>query len=666
MSKEYDPSNPDQFAVSVIKGLVIDGVKKANSGHPGGPMSSADFAYILHKEFLNYDPDNAQWFDRDRFILSAGHESMLLYSLLTLQGRMKIDDLKQFRQWGSQTAGHPEVEANPGIECTTGPLGQGAAMSVGFAIGEAILNATLGSDVSNHYTYVLAGDGDLQEPVALGAAATAGHLALGKLIMFYDRNAIQISGSITRADSTDVGKVFEAMGWQVITIDGHDHDAIRKAIKAGKDEKNKPTLIVGNTVMAKGTANMEGDHETHGAPLPDAEIIATRKKLGLPENESFYLPEAVIKTFRSRWDELKKMSADWNANIKKRTGDAEFKKTWEIINDGKLPANFMNTTFEAGESVATRVAFGKVLANLADTLPNLVGGSADLEPSNNTAGFFKKVADFTKDNRKGRNIAFGVKEFPMAAICNGLALHGGFKSFGATFLVFSDYSRGAIRLSALQHVPVLHVFTHDSFYLGEDGPTHQPIEHVASMRAIPNLYVFRPCDANETAVAMEVALEQKSTPSVLALTRQNLKTLDRSKFPGAENVKKGAYTLLGNEKEKPDMILIASGSEVELALNLAEKLSSYKIRVVSMPCMELFEKQDDSYKNSVIPQDVDFRVTIEAGSTFGWHKYSGSKGFSFGLDRFGASAPAKVLEKEFGFTVENLSAEIEKRFKAMK
>ncbi|MDH5656575.1 MAG: transketolase, partial [Spirochaetia bacterium] len=487
MSKEYDPSNPDHYAVSVIKGLVIDGVKKANSGHPGGSMSSADYAYILHKEFLNYDPDNAQWFDRDRFILSAGHESMLLYSFLTLQGRMKIDDLKQFRQWGSQTAGHPEVEANPGIECTTGPLGQGVAMSVGFASAEAMLNGSLGSDVSNHYTYVIAGDGDLQEPVALGAAATAGHLGLGKLIVFYDRNAIQISGNISRADSTDMGKVFEAMQWQVITIDGHDHDAIRKAIKDAKSETNKPTLIVGNTVMAKGCATMEGDHETHGAPLPDAEIAATKKKLGLPEGETFHLPDAVLNTFRSRWDEMKKNVSSWNENIKKRTSDAEFKKLWEIIHDGKMPANFMNTKFEAGEAVATRVAFGKVLANLADTLPNLVGGSADLEPSNNTAGFFKKVGDFTKDNRKGRNFAFGVKEFPMAAILNGIALHGGFKAFGATFLVFSDYSRGAIRLSALQHVPVLHIFTHDSFYLGEDGPTHQPIEHIPSMRAIPNL-----------------------------------------------------------------------------------------------------------------------------------------------------------------------------------
>jgi len=661
--QQYNPGNPDHYAVSVIKGLVIDGVKKANSGHPGGAMSSADFAYILHRDFLNYDPDNAEWLNRDRFILSAGHESMLLYTLLVLQGRMKLEDLQQFRQWGSRTPGHPEAETDLGIECTTGPLGQGVAMGAGFAIAEAVLQHQLGKDVCDHYTYILAGDGDLQEPVAIGASATAAHLGLGKIILFYDRNAIQISGSISRADSTDVNKLFESIGWHVVEIDGHNHDAIRTAIKNAQAETGRPSIIIGHTTMAKGAATLEGDHETHGAPLPDDEIIATKKKLGLPEDQTFHLPEATLNHFRGRWDEMRANVKAWNENLEKRKSDAKFKELWSVVHDGKLPANFMKTNFGPGDDLATRTAFGKVLADLADTLPNIVGGSADLEPSNETKGFFKKVGDFTKSDRSGRNIAFGVKEFPMGAIVNGIALHGGLKSFGATFLVFSDYERGAIRLSALQNVPVLHVFTHDSFYLGEDGPTHQPIEHLASLRAIPNLLVFRPCDASETAASMEAAFEQTKRPSTIILTRQKLKNIDRSnEEANVNNLKKGAYIAKGSAKETPDIVIIATGSEVELALGIADKLSGKKVRVVSMPCMELFEEQSESYRESIIPSSVENRVTLEAGSTYGWHKYAGSKGFVFGIDRFGASAPAGILAKEFGFTVDHLAAEIQKRF----
>jgi transketolase len=664
MSGVYNPQDLDHFAVSVIKGLVMDGVNKAKSGHPGGPFSSSDFAYILFKEFLNYDPDNAEWFDRDRFVLSAGHESMLLYSLLTLQGRMTVDDLKQFRQWGSRTPGHPEVEHHLGIECTTGPLGQGVGMGAGMGVAEAILNHKLGAEICDHYTYILAGDGDLQESVAIGASASAAHWGLGKIIMFYDRNAIQISGGIDRADSTDVAKLFESIGWHVTSIDGHSHSAIRSAIKNAQAEKGRPSIIIGKTVMAKGSAGMEGDPESHGAPFTDDEIKATRTKLGLPVDQSFYLPEETVNHFRSRFGELRKRVSDWKGRLdKKLAADPEFKKSWEIVHEGKLPADFLKTTFAAGEGVATRSAFGKVMAELADTIPNLTGGSADLEPSNETKAFMKKVRDFTKSDRGGRNFAFGVKEFPMGTIVNGIALHGGLKSFGATFLVFSDYEKAAIRLSALQNLPVMHIFTHDSFYLGEDGPTHQPIEHLASLRTIPNLVLIRPCDANETAAALEFAMEQTKRPTTIVLTRQKLKTIAREASNDARLLKKGAYIMKGSASEKPELIIIATGSEVELALGVAERLAPKKVRVVSMPSTELFDEQPESYRESILPSDVEARVTIEAGATFGWHKYAGLKGLVFGIDHFGASAPAEVLAKEFGFTVDNVVAQIQKRFK---
>jgi len=645
----------DQKTVAVIKGLILDGTRKANSGHPGGAMSSADFAYIVFKDFLKYSPDNPDWFNRDRFVLSAGHESMLLYSLLTLAGYLTLDDLKQFRQYGSRTPGHPEVDLTPSVEATTGPLGQGVGMASGMAIAEVMLRQILGEDILNHYTYVLAGDGDLQEPVALGAAAIAGHLGLGKLILFYDRNRVQISGPTSRADSTDIGAVFRGFGWHVLEIDGHNHQQIREAIIAGQKETTRPTIIIGDTVMAKGAATREGDHETHGSPLPPEEIAATKKKLGLPPEETFYLPQEVVEHFRARFPQLKQVEAEWQKKLETRLNvDKKFRELWELVQKKELPEFLSIPEFSPEEPLATRAAFGKVLAALADQLPNLTGGSADLEPSNSTRAFMQKVGDFNKENPSGRNLSFGVREFPMGAILNGMALHGGLYPFGATFLVFADYERPALRLSAMQKVPVLHVFTHDSFYVGEDGPTHQPVEQLASLRAIPNFLVIRPADANETAVALRVALEQKERPTALILTRQKLPVLDRDKFPSAQNLRRGAYIVYGSENEIPDIILIATGSEVHLALKIAEQISDYRVRVVSMPSMELFNEQPEAYRNQILPPEVEFRVAIEAGCTFGWDKYTGCHGLIIGINHYGNSAPYPDLEKAYGFTPEHL------------
>ena len=650
----------DQKAVSVIRALILDGTRKANSGHPGGAMSSTDFAYTLFKYFLKFSPNDPKWFNRDRFVLSAGHESMLLYSLLTLVGYLDIEDLKNFRQYKSRTPGHPEMHLTTGVEATTGPLGQGFSMAIGMAIAEVSLRAHLGEKIVNHYTYVLAGDGDLQEPVALGSAALAGHWQLNKLIVFYDRNRIQISGPTSRADSTDVRKVFEGFQWQVIEIDGHDHQAIRQAIEEARKENEHPTLIIGNTIMAKGSATREGDHETHGSPLPEEEIAATKEKMGLPADQHFYIPMDVLNHFRSRFDELHSEEKNWQNTLDKmKKANPEFAKIWQSIFNDIVTQNLSLPKFD--EVMATRAAFGKTLVTLAAQMPHLIGGSADLEPSNQTRAFMEKTGEFSADNPLGRNISFGVREFPMGAILNGMALHGGLRPFGSTFLVFSDYERPAIRLSAMQKLPVMHVFTHDSFYVGEDGPTHQPVEHLAALRAIPGLLVFRPADANETAAAMQVIMQQSDRPAALALTRQKLPVLNAS-LTSVENVSKGAFILSGSPDETPDMILLASGSEVHLALAVAAKLTQFKVRVISVPCIELFEEQDETYKNMLLPEHVRFRVAIEAGVTSGWERYTGLDGWVFGLDHYGDSAPYKVLEKNYGFTPEYLAPLIEEKY----
>ncbi|MDD3311397.1 transketolase [Pseudodesulfovibrio sp.] len=655
-------STATEKTIAVVKGLIMDGVAKANSGHPGGAMSSTDYATILFSEFLNFNPDDAGWFNRDRFILSAGHESMLLYSLLHLCGFVSMDDLKQFRQLGSLTPGHPEVHVTPGVEATTGPLGQGFAMSVGFASAEAFLREKLGPDAMDHYTYVLSSDGDIQEPVALGAASLAGLWGLGKLIVYYDSNKVQLAGPCAKVDCTDHRKVFEGLCWQVIEVDGHNHDEIRAAIKAGRAETAKPTLIIGHTTMAKGCATMEGNHKTHGEPLKADEIAATKKKLGLPESESFHVPTDVLDGFRARFDGLRAKAADWKKAVdSKLAADSAFAEMWGHVTRPRPELQIAWPSFEPGQSMATRVAWGTCLNAVMDSLPTLVGGSADLDPSNQTAKFRATYGDFAVDGYGARNLAFGVREFPMAAIMNGIQLHGGLMPFGATFLTFSDYCRNAIRMSALQELPVLYVFTHDSFWVGEDGPTHQPIEHVSSLRLIPELIDLRPADANETAVCLDVALRQEKHPSVLFLTRQNLPTLDPAEYPAVvDGPRKGGYVLRDCDGT-PDLILIASGSEVSLALETA-KLFKRRVRVVSMPSAKLFDGQPETYKNAVLPPEVTARAAAEAGRTDGWYKYVGLGGVVLGVDHFGASAPGKVLSDKYGFTPENFARMIREKF----
>ncbi|MBT6776854.1 transketolase [bacterium] len=651
-------SDKDQFSIAVLKGLIMDGVRKANSGHPGGAMSSADFTYLLFKDYLKYSPQNPEWFDRDRFVLSGGHMSMLQYGILHMVGWMKLSELKKFRQLGSQTPGHPEVDIK-GVECTTGPLGQGFAMGVGMALAEAYLSEVTSREgdqkLVDHFTYVLATDGDLQEPVSLGAAAIAGHLGLKKLVVYYDANDAQISGKVSRSDSVDYATVFDGLGWNVQTIDGHDHSAMHFAIETAK-VMNKPSIIIGNTVMAKGSANMEQDHNTHGAPFSQNEIDLTKEKLGLPDKK-FFVPEQVIEHFRTRFNDLITLESEWSDTYKKLSSSSELKNIIASTISEKIISEFDTPDFSAGEVLATRKAFGAVLDSIADDLPQLVGGSADLEPSNYTGNFAEKFGDFTKINQSGRNIPFGVREFPMAAMMNGMALHGGLIPFGGTFLVFADYERPALRLAAIQKIRVIHELTHDSFYVGEDGPTHQPVEQIMSLRAIPDFCVYRPADAKETASCMKLALKNDSMPSALILTRQGVPIIEGSQNQVDDNVTKGAYTLL-DCSGSPEIVILASGSEVSLAIEVANKLNDKKIRVVSMPCWELFDMQPNEYKEKLIPKRGSLKVSIEAGVTQGWEKYIGRYGLSIGINHFGSSAPAADLAEKFGFTCDKVIEKI--------
>ena len=641
----------NQFSLAVTKGLILDMVRKANSGHSGGPMSSADFTQVLFTEYLSFNPIDSEWFNRDRFILSAGHESALIYSMLAQIGWLKIEDLQAFRQLHSKTPGHPEVEIS-GIEATTGPLGQGFGMAVGMATAESMLRSRV-SDLIDHYTYVVAGDGDFQEPIVLGAASMAGHWGLSRLIVFYDSNNAQISGNVDRFDSTNYATVFEGFGWHVQEIDGHDHEQIRQAIEKAQ-VVDRPSLIIGTTIMAKGSATMEGDYETHGAPLPHEEIKATKEKLGLPL-EPFYLPSKVITHFQNRFEELNKNAIIWDKKVSDSCKDRDFKLLWDATVKDQV-GDIQFPEFQSGESLATRKAFGATLDKFAKQLPSIVGGSADLEPSNYTGNFAQTYGDFNKENRSGRNLAFGVREFPMAAAMNGIALHGGLIPFGGTFLVFADYERPALRLGAIQHCRVIHEFTHDSFWVGEDGPTHQPVEHAMGLRVIPNLNVFRPADAKETAACFKMAILEKDTPNALLLTRQGVKVLDQTMDETVENVSKGAYAVI--ECANPEIILIATGSEVGLAIEVAQSMVDKKVRVVSMPCWEVYENQSEDYKNLLIPKRGSMKVSIEAGITMGWDKYIGPNGLAIGIDHFGASAPGKDLAEEFGFTTDQVEKKI--------
>ncbi len=655
---DWEAEEKNQFALAVTKGLIMDMVRKANSGHSGGPMSSADFTQILFSEYLNFDPNDPDWFNRDRFVLSAGHESALLYALLYQIGWLDSNDINNFRQLHSRTPGHPEVEI-PGVEATTGPLGQGFAMAVGMATAESILRANFekfnnGSDeIIGHFTYVVCGDGDFQEPVVLGAGSMAGHWGLSRLIVYYDSNNAQISGKVDRSDSTNYSQVFEGFGWHVQEIDGHNHEKIREAIEKAQ-VVDRPSLIIGNTIMAKGAANVEGDHETHGAPLDPEEIKATKEKLGLPQ-EQFYLPNEVVEHFQSRFKTLTDSCQQWKSQIDSASQNNDFDVAWKCVHQTTYP-ELEYPTFDAGTKLATRKAFGATLDKFADQIPNLIGGSADLEPSNYTGNFATKFGDFSKTNRTGRNLAFGVREFPMAAAMNGIALHGGLIPFGGTFLVFADYERPALRLGSIQKCRVMHEFTHDSFWVGEDGPTHQPIEHAMALRAIPNLNVYRPADAKETAVCFKLALESHETPSALLLTRQGVPVLEPSIDATIDGVTKGAYSVF--DCDSPELIFLATGSEVSLAMEVAQQMNDKKIRVVSMPCWELFESQSSDYKRSLIPTRGAMKISFEAGVTLGWDRYIGSNGLAIGIDHFGASAPGADLAEEFGFTAPKVEAKI--------
>lgn len=639
----------DQQVINALKGLVIDGVHKAGSGHPGGAMSSMDLAYILFTEYLQFDPKDPTWSGRDRFILSAGHESMLIYSLLFASGYLEMKDLQAFRQIHSRTPGHPENFMTPGVECTTGPLGQGAAMSVGFAAASSHFAEVLDRKLFSYRTWVLLGDGCMQEDVTYGAASLAGHLRLNQLIWIYDRNKAQISGHINRVTSDDEKKIYEGLGWQVICIDGHDHRQIRNAYEKAGCSEDKPTLIIADTIMAKGSASLEGSHKTHGAPLPPEDRNATRQALGLP-SEAFYWNEEIDSHFKRNFSRKSQQVGVWKNHLQEKLQDKSFQMGWNSyfgeIDLSALP----KIAWE--KAIATRSAFGKILAQWALHLPSLVGGSADLEPSNMTGEFAKLVGDFQAMNRKGRNFAFGVREFPMSAFVNGLALHGGLIPFDATFLTFSDYSRPALRLGAIQKARVIHEFTHDSFYLGEDGPTHQPIEHLMSLRLIPDLYVMRPADAYETELMLKVALKL-NLPSCVCLSRQDLPLLPVSS-DFSEKASKGAWFVRGDNFS--DMVLYATGSEVSLALKVADELIAQKIHdvnsvaVVSIPCWELFFEQDKDYIDRVLASGCRKKVSIEAGSTLGWQKFVGAYGLSIGIDHYGASGKACDLEKEFGFT----------------
>ena len=652
----------DQFSINTAKGLIIDMVRKANSGHTGGPLSSLDFTFTLFKDFLKFDPDDPDWKDRDRFVLSAGHESALIYTMLTYIGWLNIDDLRNFRQLGSRTPGHPERHLTPGVEATTGPLGQGVGNALGMAVAECILRTHFGEDVVNHTTYCLHGDGDIQEPVAQGAIAMAGHWGIGKLINYYDANNAQISGKVTRSDSTDYVKMYQSHGWHVQEIDGHDREAIRDAIRKAQMEIEKPSVIIGHTTMAHGCASMEDDHNTHGAPLPSEEIAATKIKLDLDPNEYFALSEEILEYFRAGFDYARGEVSAWNSALEQRMLEPEFKKEWELAFSGCLP-KFELPSYESGQNVATRKVWGAFTEKLAEHHPTLVGGSADLEPSNVTAGFAKIVGDFSADNHANRNFAYGVREFPMGTINNGIAQHGGLKVFGATFFVFSDYERPAIRLRAIQGLPVISEYTHDSIFVGEDGPTHQPIEHLMACRAIPKLLVLRPADANEASVAIHMAFKLTDRPAMVLLSRQGLPVFNRNVYPSAQEILKGGY-IMADCDVNPDVVIIATGSEVWVALEAMEILKDINVRVVNLVCWELFDEQDEDYRKNVLGPESSLRVSIEAGITLGWEHYTGLNGMNLGINTFGESAPGKDIAKHFGITSEAVAESIQQHLES--
>ncbi len=648
----------DQLCANTIRTLAMDGVQKANSGHPGMPMGMADVAYVLWTKYLKHNPKNPNWADRDRFILSAGHGSMLIYSLLHLTGyEVSMDDLKNFRQMGSITPGHPEFGMTPGVETTTGPLGQGFATGVGFAMAENHLAAEFNSEdqkIVDHYTYAIVSDGDLMEGVSHEAASMAGHLGLGKMIYLYDSNQISIEGDTDIAFTEDVKKRFDGYNWHVTEIDGHDHAQIAKAIEEAQSVTDKPSLVVCKTKIGFGSPNKEGKEESHGAPLGVDEIRLTKEAYGMDPEKSFFVADEVSEVFKASIAKGAEAEASWKKKFEEYAAQNSEKATEFTSRMNRVIPEAMDDAlpvFPADEKgLATRASSGKVIAALKDAVPALFGGSADLAPSTKTD--LTGGGDYSKENPAGRIIHYGVREFGMSAAVNGMALHGGVIPFGATFFVFTDYMRPALRLAALMKAPSIFVMTHDSIGLGEDGPTHQPIEHLASIRAMPNVLVLRPGDANEVSQAWKAAIENANGPTVLVLTRQNIPTYERTEANAASLLAKGAYVFADSEKDTPDAILIGTGSELSLVVEAKAELKAKGVdaRVVSMPSWELFEKQSAEYKESVLPKSVTNRVSVEAGSTFGWGKYVGSEGTSIGVDTFGESAPIEELYEHFGIT----------------
>ena len=644
-----------------IRALSMDGVQKANSGHPGMPMGNAEVASLLYGELMKHTPEDSKWIDRDRFVLSAGHGSMLLYSILHLSGyKVSIDDLKNFRQLGSKTPGHPEYGWTDGVDTTTGPLGAGISNAVGMAIAETILAEkfnTAEHTVIDHYTYAINGDGCLMEGISSEAASLAGHLGLGKLVLFYDSNKITIEGATDIAFSEDVAKRFESYGWQVLEGDAFDMEGLASLVDEAKAEKNKPALIIMKGVIGKGAATMEGSHHTHGAPLGEEEIKATREKLGIPVDQDFYVDPAAVEYFKAVREKGSKAYSEWNATFKAwAAANKELKAEWDawFSSDVKVDDSVM-PVYSVGDSIATRSSGEKAINAVADAMTNLYGGSADLGPSNKTV--LKGKGDYSRSDRSGRNMHFGIREHGMGGIVNGMTLHGGIRAYGATFLVFVDYMRPAVRLSALMGIPSVWVFTHDSIFVGEDGPTHQPVEHMASLRVIPNLQVLRPADGEETNVAWQMAAETTDKPTVIALTRQNLTVFEKADKNWKANMRRGAYIAKDCEGT-PDVIVAATGSEVTLAIEAAEG-SSKKIRVVSIADLNTFLGQDSAFKNSIIPEGVRV-VTAEAGVSYGWDKLASSADDIFCIERFGESGPADKVAEHLGFAAPDLKALIEK------
>jgi transketolase len=654
-------SNDDlKLVANTIRGLAMDGVEKAKSGHPGLPMGMADVATVLWLKHLEVCSANPDWPNRDRFILSAGHGSMLVYSLLHLAGYdIAIDDLQNFRQWESKTPGHPEHGLSPGVETTTGPLGQGCGNALGMAIAERMLAERYNVDgmtLVDHYTYVIASDGDLMEGISHEAFSLAGHLGLNKLVVFYDSNHITIEGETDLAYSDDVKRRFQGYNWSVVEIDAHDYEQVDKAIRKAKRENARPTIIICNSHIGFGSPNKVDTAGAHGEALGEDEVLASKRNLGLPENQAFYVPDAVYEIFEMRTRSCKRHVNTWTKTFKQfEDSQPALATDWNDAYALRIPDDLQSSLpeFEAGAAMATRSAGGKVIQSLSESIPYLVGGSADLAPSTKT--LIDDAGHIGPGAFDGKNFHFGIREHAMAALLSGMALHRGFRVFGATFFVFLDYCRPSVRLASIMKLPVIYVFTHDSIFVGEDGPTHQPVEHLAILRATPGIDIYRPADATETAAAWVAALRRIDGPVAIALTRHSVPVLDRQKYAPASMVEKGAYVLWQSRDGDPDVLLIATGSEVSIALEAAEHLAlRMNVRVVSMPCWEAFERQSPEYRRQVLPPMCRRRVAIEAGSSFGWEKYVGENGRTLCLDRFGASAPYKIVGEKLGFTAANI------------